>query len=430
MKIAIVGTGYVGLATAILFSKLGHQVVGLDIDKEKIRILQKGKAPFYEPDLNALIKKGLKKKTLSFTSSYFRAIPQAKVVFICVGTPSKKSGEINLSYIKKACQMIGRVMKKPVLVVIKSTVPPGIPKIVKKVIAKSNHVSFDLATCPEFLREGSAVEDTFHPDRIIIGAETTKAAEILLKLHEPIKAPKYVFDINSAQMVKYSANAFLANKISFANQIANLCDHVGADAKLVMLGLGLDHRIGRSFLRPGLGFGGSCFPKDTAALCFLAQQYSSDLQMVKAALIINDSQVDIVLGKIKKLIGVLQGKTVAVLGLSFKPNTDDLRQAQSIPLIKKLLFSGARVKTYDPVAMFKAKKILKGLKIEYSPSAYEAAKNAHALVLVTEWPEFKKLQFGRLKKLMKNASIVDGRNLWEPRKLKKLGFRYLGVGRR
>ncbi|MBU0618973.1 UDP-glucose/GDP-mannose dehydrogenase family protein [Patescibacteria group bacterium] len=430
MKIVVVGTGYVGLVTAAIMAKFNHQTVGLDIDALKIKKLNQGKPPFFEAGLEDLLQAGIKKKRLSFTTSYRSAITGAQVVFICVGTPSKDSGEIDLSYIKQACKSVARAMKGPLLLAIKSTVPPGIQTVIKPIIKQHTKYDFDLVTCPEFLREGSAVEDSLHPDRIIIGAENDKAASIILKLHQSIKAPKHVFDINSAQLVKYSANAFLANKISFANQIANLCDRVGADAKLVMFGLGLDRRIGKDFLNPGLGFGGSCFPKDNAAISFLAKQHGFSLIMVDTARNINEQQVDIVFNKLVKLLGPLKGKTVAVLGLAFKPGTDDMRQARSVPLIKNIVKAGARVRVYDPAAISNARRFLKSLKIIYSTSAYHAIETADAMVLVTEWPEFAKLNFKAIKRLMKQAIVVDGRNLFEPAKLKKLGFKYLGVGRR
>lgn len=430
MKITVVGTGYVGLATTALFSELNHQVIGLDIDKKKIQKLQKGQIPFFEPGLEELIQKGIKKGKLSFTSFYQKAVPQSQVIFICVGTPSKKTGEIDLKYIKQSCRQVAQALTQPTLIVIKSTVPPGIQYLIKPLIQKNTSHRFDFATCPEFLREGNAVQDTFHPDRIIIGAETKTAAQTLLDLHCPLKAPKHVFDINSAQLVKYSANAFLANKISFANQIANLCDLVNADAQLVMLGLGLDQRIGQAFLRPGLGFGGSCFPKDTAALTFLAQKAGLNLRMVKSALKINQDQAQVVFQKIKKLTGPLQNKTIALFGLSFKPGTDDMRQARSLPLLKKLLSAGAKIKATDPVAIPNAQKILKNKSIQFFSNPYQAAQKTDCLVLVTEWPQFEKLQFNRLKKIVKKPNLVDGRNLYDPQKLKKLGFNYLGIGRR
>lgn len=429
MKIVIVGTSYVGLVTAAIFSKFGYQVVGLDIDREKIARLKRGIIPFYEPGLKELIEEGLGKGNLFFSDRYDEAIAGARIVFICVGTPSEKNGEIDLSFVKKACEMVAEVMTAPLLVVIKSTVPPGIDAVVKPLMTRITKFDYEIATCPEFLREGNAIEDALCPDRVIIGANSRRAASTILSLHRKIRAPKYVFDINSAQMVKYSANAFLANKISFANQIANLCDFVDADSQKVMLGLGLDRRIGQRFLNPGLGFGGSCFPKDTAALCYLAKKYHFDLQMVRVAIKINKRQVGVVFSKLENLVGDLRGKTIAVLGIAFKPGTDDLRQSQVLPLIKKILKAGGQVKVFDPIAMPAAKKKWH-LPIKFAANVYGAVKGVDGLVLATEWPEFKELQFERIKRLMRQPVIVDGRNLWEPEKLKKLGFHYLGVGRR
>jgi len=429
MKITVLGTGHVGLSTAVCFAQFGHQVVGVGTNQEKTAKLQKGVLPFYEPGFDQLVKQYLHKGNLTFTTDYRQAIPGAKVVFVCVGTPARENGQIDLSFIETACRSLAKAMTDPLLVVVKSTVPPGIQEIIRPIIAKNSRFPFDLATCPEFLREGRAAYDTFNPDRIILGVESQKAARVLLDLHQPINAPKYVMDINSAQMVKYSANAFLATRISFINQIANLCDRVGADVESVAKGLGADQRIGPHFLHPGLGYGGSCFPKDIAALTFFAKDHGLNLPIIKAASLVNQHQVLIVFDKIEKLVRPLKGKTIAILGLSFKAGTDDLREAPSIPLINKLFEQGVKIKAYDPVAMSAAQKIF-GQKITFSKSSYQAAKNASALVLVTEWPEFAKLDFKRLKRLMKKPNLIDSRNFFDPEKLKKIGFTYLGVGRR
>ncbi|MCJ7827777.1 UDP-glucose/GDP-mannose dehydrogenase family protein, partial [Patescibacteria group bacterium] len=366
MKAVVIGTGYVGLTTAVFLTENGHQVVGLDIDEKKIVALKKGQAPFYEPGLEPLLKKGLKSSQLEFLTQYSEALKGAEVVFVCVGTPSQASGKIDLKYVKTVCRSLAKKAPQSFLVVIKSTVPPGIGEELAPLLAKAKY-RLELATCPEFLREGSAIKDVFHPDRVIIGTKSQKAAALLTKIHARQKVPIHVFDINSAQLVKYSANAFLANKISFANQIANLCDQVGADAAKVMLGLGLDERIGSRFLRPGLGFGGSCFPKDTRALVYLAEEQGLNLKMVKTAIQINEEQVGVVLAKIKKLVGSLHGQKVAVLGLSFKPETDDMREARSVPLVNQLTKAGALVAVYDPVAIKVAKKVL-GERVEYADS--------------------------------------------------------------
>ena len=426
MKIVVVGTGYVGLATTIFLAENGHTVVGLDIDKEKVKDLQKGKAPFYEPGLEPLLKKCITSKRLSFTADYSQALEGVEVVFICVGTPSLPTGEIDLRAVKAAFKSLVDHAPSPILAVIKSTVPPGIKEELAPILTWSR---FELATCPEFLREGSAVKDIFNPDRVIIGAESKKVADLLIKLHKGTKAPIYVFNINSAQMVKYSANSFLANKISFANQIANLCDLVGADAKNVMLGLGSDKRIGLRHLMPGPGFGGSCFPKDTRALIHLAHRHGLELKMVKAANEINENQPKVIFDKVRDLVGDLVGKNVALAGLAFKAGTDDMREASVLKLIKILLREKVNIWACDPVAIPNTKKILAD-RINYASSIYRVVKKADCLVLMTEWPEYEKVQWGRIKKTMRRANVVDGRNLWDPKEVKKAGFKYLGVGRR
>lgn len=429
MKLAVVGTGYVGLVTAAVFADLGNNIWGLDIDKEKIEKLKNGKLPFYEPGLKELLQKNIKAGRLKFTTSYQKALENAEIVFICVGTPAKRNGGYNLDYVFQAAKSIGRHLTGYALVVIKSTVPPGTNHQVEKIIKKETEIPFDLASCPEFLREGSAVKDAFNPSRIVIGADNYRAVKLLQKLHQPIKAPQLICDPKSAQTIKYAANAFLSTKISFINLIARLCDQTGADIVKVAEGLGLDPRIGKEFLKAGLGYGGSCFPKDTWALASFAKKQGVDFSFLKAVDRINQTQIAYFIEKIKRLVGGdLQGKTVAVLGLAFKPNTDDLREARSALLIKKLQNLGVKIKAYDPVAMSNAKKILK--KVEYAPDVYRAVKDADVLALVTEWPEFENLNFQKIKSLMRQPIVVDGRNLWNPEKLKKFGFIYEGIGRK
>lgn len=426
MKIAVIGTGYVGLASIVFLIESGYRVVGLDVDEEKIRKLKDGQAPFFEPGLEELLKKGIASGRLSFTSDYQQALESTKVVFVCVGTPSLPTGGIDLHAVRSVFKSLVKHTQGPLLAVIKSTVPPNIKEELAVILGTSR---LELATCPEFLREGAAVKDVFEPDRVIIGAESEAAVRMLKKIHHKIKAPIYVFDISSAQMVKYSANSFLANKISFANQISNLCDLVGADARQVMLGLGADRRIGGRHLAPGIGFGGSCFPKDTRALVHLARRHGLELKMVEAAIKINENQPKVILAKIQNLAKDIAGKKIALVGLAFKPGTDDLREASSLKLVKLLLRRKAKVLACDPVAIPNAKQIL-GKKINYADSIYQAAKEADCLVLVTEWPEYKEIQWGRIKKLMHRANVIDGRNFWDPETVKKAGFRYLGVGRR
>lgn len=427
MKIAVIGTGYVGVVTAAIFAKFGNQVWGVDIDKSKIKSLKSKIVPFFEPNLKKLVGQGINTKKLHFTTSYKKAISDAQIVFICVGTPAKKGGEYDLSYVLKAAKSIAQKLKNYTVIAIKSTVPPSTNQKIKKIIQKHTKSSFDLASCPEFLREGSAVYDSLHPSRIVIGAESKKAKEILLKLHKPIKGPRLITDVKSAQMIKYAANAYLATKISFINTIARICDNIGADIEDIAKGLGLDSRIGKSFLKAGLGYGGSCFPKDTWALIAYAKKQGYDFGFLKQVDQVNQNQIDYFIKKIKKACGSLNGKTLTILGLSFKPNTSDVREARSIPIIKKLKKAGAKIKAHDPVATNEAKKEIKDIK--YFTDPYKALENSSALLLITEWEKYKDLNFKKAAKIMKEKIIIDGRNFLDSKKLKKLGFIYKGVGR-
>ena len=427
MKITVVGTGYVGLVTASVFAKLGNEVWGLDVDKKKIAGLKSGKVPFFEPGLQDLVKESIKNNRLHFTGDYKKAIGQSEVVFICVGTPPKANGDYDLQHIFASAKQIAKALKNYTVVVIKSTVPPNTGEKVKQIIQKETKVSFDVASCPEFLREGSAVKDSLNPSRIVIGTESNQAQEILLKLHKPIKAPLVLCDIVSAQLIKYAANAFLATKISFINSIAFLCDKIGADIKKVGRGLGLDPRIGQTFLNAGLGYGGSCFAKDTWALISFSKRQNYNFEFLKQVDQINKLQIDYFVKKVEKLLGgSVKGKIITVLGLSFKPNTDDMREARSIPIIKKLQKKGAEIRAIDPVAIDNAKKLLKN--VDYFKNPYEALQTADALLLITEWEEYAKLDFAKIKKIMRGSVIVDGRNFLPKEKLKKLGFAYEGVG--
>jgi len=427
MKIAVIGTGYVGLVTSAIFSHLGHQVIGLDIDKKKINQLKQGKITIYEPRLEQLVKQNLKSGRLQFTSSYAKAITNPDIVFICVGTPAKKDGSYDQKYVYAAAKSIAANLNNYAVIAIKSTVPPSTTKEVASIIQAHTKVEFDVASCPEFLREGSAVTDALNPPRIVIGTNSARAKTILIKAHQKIKAPLVLTTPQSAQMIKYASNAFLATKISFINTIAILCDKIGADIKDVSQGLGLDPRIGQSFLNAGLGYGGSCFPKDTWALISFAQQQGYDFKFLKQVDQVNQQQIDYFITKIKKIFKHnLKNKTLTILGLSFKPETDDIREARSIPLIKQLQKLGATINAYDPVAINNARTQLSQVKFFKNP--YLALKNSDALVLVTEWQEFKQLDFNKIKSLMKTPIILDGRNLFQPNKLKKLGFQYIGIG--
>ncbi|PIS09416.1 UDP-glucose 6-dehydrogenase [Candidatus Beckwithbacteria bacterium CG10_big_fil_rev_8_21_14_0_10_34_10] len=429
MNIAVIGTGYVGLVTGAVLASFGNKVIALDVDKEKISLLKKGEVPFFEPGLKDLVLKGIEKNNLIFTSSYSEAIFKASIIFICVGTPAKKNGDYDLSYVYSAAKSIGQNLKDYSVVCIKSTVPPSTSKKVEEIIKKVTVVPFDLASCPEFLKEGSAVKDSFSPSRVVIGTETKKARDLLLKLHQPIKGPRVSCDLKSAQLIKYAANAFLATKISFINSIARLCDQIGADIDKVAEGLGLDPRIGQDFLKAGLGYGGSCFPKDTWALITYAKRLGYDFKFLKEVDNVNQNQVAYFLEKAVRLLGgSIKGKTVSILGLSFKPNTDDVREARSLDLIRELKKMGAKIKVYDPEALNTAKAVLKG--VEFCSSSDKALKGSSALLLVTEWEEFKKLNLKKIGKLMKDKVIIDGRNMFDKRQVKSLGFSYEGVGRK
>lgn len=428
MNIAVIGTGYVGLVTAAIFAHFKNKIRALDIDQKKINSLRKGHLPFYEPGLDKLIRKGLRSKKLEFTTSYQEALKGAEIIFICVGTPAKENGDYDLSFVYSAARSIGNNLKKYAVVAIKSTVPPNTCAEVKKIIEKQTNQSFDIASCPEFLREGSAVKDALHPSRIVIGSESKRAKELLLKIHQPIKGERLVTDTKSAQIIKYAANAFLATKISFINSIARICDSINADIEEVADGLGMDPRIGKQFLKAGLGYGGSCFPKDTWALIAYARRLGYDFKFLSQVDQVNKDQIDYFVQKIITACGgSVKGKILTVLGLSFKPQTDDMREARSIVLIQKLEKLGAKIKAYDPKATNNAKKILK--KVKYCPDAYEALKESSALILVTEWPEFKELDFEKIKTLMKERVVIDGRNFLDRGKIKKLGFVYKGIGR-
>jgi UDPglucose 6-dehydrogenase len=427
MNLAVIGAGFVGLVTAAIFADLGNQVWVVEIDRRKIKKLSQGKVPFYEPGLDKLIIKNVKAGRLKFTSRYQEAIPRAEIIFICVGTPNK-DGEIDLSYIYSAAQSIAQSLEKPAVVVIKSTVPPGINKDLELWMRKFTKIDFDLASVPEFLREGKAIEDTLHPYRVIIGVKKRPVAKKLLKLHQKLPGERLICDPASAQLIKYAANAFLPTKISFANAISILCDKFEADVNKVMVGLGMDKRIGPDFLGAGLGYGGACFPKDVAAFIKLAKKANYDFQILKAVQKANQAQINYFLKKTARLCGgSIKGKRVAVLGLSFKPETSDMREARSIYVIKGLQKRGAKVRACDPVAIPEARKILSG--VRFFPDPYQALKGADALLLVTEWDEFLKLDFKKIKKLMRHPVVVDGRNVYNRKKLEKLGFVYEGIGR-
>jgi len=430
MNISVIGMGYVGLATAAVFADLGNDVIGADVDAAKIAALRAGEPPIFEPGLKEMLRRNLDEGRISFTTDTAEAVRASEVVFIAVGTPANTDGDTDLSQVEAAARNIARGLTDYKIVVNKSTVPVGTGDLVARMIRDHAppDARFDVCANPEFLREGSALEDTLAPDRIVIGVSDHQVAERLLELYRPLDRPIIVTDVATAEMIKYASNAFLATKISFINAIADICERVGADVTTVAHGMGADRRIGHDFLQPGLGYGGSCFPKDVQSLIATAAAHGCDFALLRAAQEINDSRVGRFIERMTEVMGTLDGKTIGVLGLSFKPNTDDLREAKAVELIRALLGRKAAVRAYDPVAMEKCAALLP--QVDYAHSAYEAARGCDALVIATEWNEFKLLNLARLKQLMAEPVIFDGRNTFAPEKVRALGFRYYGVGRR
>jgi len=427
-RIAIIGTGYVGLTAGICFAYLGHKVICLDKDQKKIENLKNGNIPIYEAGLKEILEKY--RRNIKFSSDKKGAIGQSDVIFVCVDTPSQKDGNIRMDSFKSSIREIAKLLDRYKVIVNKSTVPAGTGDWTRKEIKKYYKGDFSIVSNPEFLREGSAVKDFLTPDRVVIGVEDKKSREIMLDIYSSIAAPKLITDIRSAELIKYAANAFLATKISFINEIANVCERTGGDVNKVAEGIGLDKRIGRSFLKAGIGFGGSCFPKDVDGLMKIASKKKYGFKLLKAVSAVNKNQQDYFVEKIKKALERNKGKTVCVWGLSFKPDTDDVRKSPAIWIVKKLEKSGYRVRAYDPVAIENAKKELSDKNIKFFNTALEAAKNADVLVLVTEWPEFSEIDMRRVKKLMRHPLFLDGRNQFDPEKMKKIGFYYQGIGRR
>ena len=429
MTITFIGHGYVGLVTAAVFADLGNTVWVVGRTKTKIDNLKRGIMPFFEPGLEEMVRRNLGAGRLKFTLNYEDAVSETKIIFICVGTPSKGNGEADLSAVFKSAESIGKNLKNYAVIVTKSTVPVGTNKKVAKVIRDivRENVPFDIASCPEFLREGSAIADTLNPDRIVIGFDSQKAKTILLDLHKPIDGERITTSIESAEMIKYASNALLANKISFANAMSFICEAVGADVEDVLNGVGLDKRLGRMFLYAGVGFGGSCFPKDVKALIAIAKNKKYDFQLLKAVNQINEDARIRFVYKVENTLGTVKGKTIAVWGLAFKPNTDDMREAPSIEIIKLLQAKGAKIRAFDPVASSNAANVLS--EVTYFKSPIEAAEGVHAILLLTEWNEFKQLDLREIKKVMKSPFIFDGRNIYDPAAVKAMGFVYKGVGR-
>lgn len=431
MNISIIGSGYVGLVTGACFAELGNKVICADNDAKKIANLKKGLIPIYEPGLEELISSNTAKKRLKFTSSIKEAVCESGIIFIAVGTPSRDNGEADLTGIENVASNIALNMDSYRLIVEKSTVPVETGEWVKRTIQANvkKKVKFDVASNPEFLREGCAINDFMHPDRIVIGVESAKAKEMLTGLYKPLNAPIVITDIKSAELIKHASNSFLAAKISFINAISRICDTVGADVVEVAQGMGLDKRIGANFLNAGIGYGGSCFPKDLDAFINISEKLSYDFKLLKAVKEVNQEQATFFLNKIKDTLWIIKDKTIGILGLSFKPNTDDIRNAPSLEIIRALVSEGAKIKVYDPCAMKKAGGLLAG-EIKFCRDAYEASRGSDCLLVVTEWDEFKELDFLKIKRLLKRPVIIDGRNIYEPKRMKKLGFTYAGIGRR
>lgn len=432
MNIAVIGSGYVGLVTGACFAEFGVTVTCVDKEESKIAGLKKGIIPIYEPGLEELVKKNMQNQRLSFTTNTVEAIEGALVIFIAVGTPDRGDGSADLSYIDKVAEMIADHMNGYKVVVTKSTVPVGTGERLRAIIGsrQKEHFDFDIVSNPEFLREGSAIEDFLRPNRVVIGASSQQAVAIMRDLYRPlylIEAPLLITDVPTAEMIKYASNAFLATKISFINEIANLCEVVGADVQQVAKGMGLDGRIGTKFLHPGPGYGGSCFPKDVSALAQIAQKNGYEFKIVNSVIEVNRRQKERMVEKIEKEVGSFKGKQIGILGLSFKPNTDDMREAPSISIIRALQERGAKVIAHDPAAMEEAKKVLKG--VTYASDPYEVAEGSDAIILMTEWNPFRNLDLDQIKKKLKTPVFIDLRNVYEPKKMAALGFKYASVGR-
>ena len=430
-RVGIIGVGYVGLVTGTCLAEVGHDVYGIDSNTEKIEMLKRGEVPIYEPGLNELIKKNMAEGRLSFGTDTAECVKRADIIFICVNTPPKENGQADLRYVELAARNIAQALDGYKIIVDKSTVPVHTGEKVTETIKRTNkeHLDFDVVSNPEFLREGSAIEDAMHPDRIVIGVTSERAAEAMRELYEPFDAPIIVTDIKSAEIIKHACNSFLAMKISFINSVAAICELAGANIDEVVQGMSLDARIGGQFLRAGIGYGGSCFPKDVAAFIHISKELGYEFDLLKAVQHINTEQRQRFVKKIEETLWVVGGKTIGVLGLAFKPDTDDMRNAPSIDIIRALHKEGAHVRAYDPAAMPNAKTLLEDVEVTFCADAYEAADGADALVIVTEWNEFKQLDLERVRTLLAQPIIIDGRNVFDPARMEEIGFIYKSVGR-
>ena len=428
-NIAVIGTGYVGLVTGTCFADLGNRVVCLDIDEAKIEILKGGGVPIYEPSLEEIVRRNVKAGRLSFTTSYPEGLQEAEFVFIAVGTPEGVDGEADLRYVRMAARSIAEVTDHPLIIINKSTVPVGTGDWVADIINrhKKAEVEFAVVSNPEFLREGAAISDFLNPDRVVLGSLDREAAEKVAQLYLSLRSPIVVTDLRTAEMIKYASNAFLANRISFINEMANICEALGADIKEVAVGMGYDKRIGHHFLDAGVGYGGSCFPKDVKALAHMAAIHGRHPQLLRSIMEINRHQRRLVIQKLRLLLGGLQDKVIGLLGLAFKPNTDDMRESPAVEIAHLLMNEGALVKGYDPVAMGVAARSVPEIKLAEDP--YDLAEGCDAVVIITDWNEFKHLDMARVKRLMRQPIMVDGRNIYEPETMRSLGFTYRGMGR-
>ena len=428
-KLCVIGTGYVGLVTGTCFADMGHQVTCLDINEERINLLNNGIMPIYEPGLKQIVDQNVEAGRLDFTTSYSEALKDSEFAFIAVGTPSSEDGEADMQYVKAAATSIARNLDHPIIIVNKSTVPVGTGDWVAEIIKDLNGTvttQFSVVSNPEFLREGSAVMDFMKPDRVVLGSTDLDAAHQVAELYQALRCEIMITDLRTAEMVKYASNAFLATRISFINEMANICETLGADVREVARGMGMDKRIGPAFLDAGLGWGGSCFPKDVKALAHMAFTHDTHPQLLQAVMDINFNQRKHAVDKLENALGSVSGKTIGVLGLSFKPNTDDTRYSPSLDIIKMLIDKGAKVQGYDPQAMTISKKEVPELDLCQSP--YDVAQDADALLLATEWNEFKSLDFDRIKANMRGKVILDGRNIWNGEELQEMGFTYFGMG--
>ena len=432
MNICIVGVGYVGLVTGTCFAEFGNHVICVDKDEQRINSLQQNIIPIFEPGLEEMVKRNQSAGRLNFTQDVNEAVEKSLAVFIAVGTPSDSAGSANLEYVYQVAETIGKLMTGYKIIVTKSTVPVGTGKEISEIIRKNQKegIPFDVVSNPEFLREGSAIEDFLRPNRVVIGTNNEQATAIMKDLYSPLNLIEIPFlntNVETAEMIKYASNAFLATKISFINEMANICELVGADVHQVAKGMGLDGRISRKFLHPGPGYGGSCFPKDTKAIVKLAETYGYRFKIVESVIEVNERQQMRMVDKIENVLGDLKGKRLGILGLTFKPNTDDIRDSPAIRIIESLLKKGAIVSAYDPAGMEAAAKILKG--VNYVNDIYEAAQDAEALVIITEWNEFRYLDWGKVQASLRSPTVIDLRNIYEPDKMKTRGFNYHCVGR-